>query len=55
VLSFLSTMPPKPQTKDLEEILLTIQERLSAIQAQMENIEVRQTNIEANNEFLQIP
>ena len=53
VLSLLSTMPLSRQPKDLEEILLTIQERLSAIQAQMETTETRQTNIEANKEFLQ--
>ena len=53
MLSLLSTMPPSRQPKDLEEILLTIQERLSAIQTQMETTKARQTNIEANNEFLQ--
>jgi len=45
-------MPPKLESKDLEEILQAIRERLSVIQAQMEATKTRQTNIEARNEFL---
>jgi len=46
-------MPPKHQSKDLEEIVQVIEELLSTIQAQMEVTETRQTNIKVMNEFLQ--
>jgi len=45
-------MPPKPQTKDLEEILHSIHERLVAIQDQMEETHTRQASLEARNKSL---
>jgi len=49
-------MPPKPQPKNLEDILQAIQDRLATIQTQMEANETRHTNIEhkmsSSNPFL---
>jgi len=46
-------MPPKPQSKDLEDLLQAIQDRLTTMQTQMEATEARQTNLEAHNDLLQ--
>jgi len=46
-------MPPKPQTKDLEDTLNSIQERLSAIQFQLDEHQNRQTTMEAKNDSIQ--
>jgi len=40
------------QTKDLEEILHSIHERLAAIQVQMEETRTSQASLEARNESL---
>jgi len=54
VLSLTFPMPPlKPQTKDLEEILQSIQERLSCIQVQMEDNHNRQAAMKTNNDSVQ--
>ena len=53
MLSLTLHMPPKPQTKDLEEILHSIQERLECIQVQMEDNHTCQTAMEAYNDSIQ--
>jgi len=46
------SMPPKPQSKELEDILNAIQNRLTAIQTQMETQEQCQSALETKNESL---
>jgi len=45
-------MPHKPQSKDLEDLLQAIQDRLIVIQYQMQANEARQTTLEAHNDLL---
>jgi len=45
-------MPPKLQSKKLEDLFQAIQDRLTSIHSQLETNEARQTNLEAQNDFL---
>jgi len=45
-------MPPKPPSKDLEEVLHNIQERLAVIQIQLDENNNQQSTLEARNDHL---